>query len=145
MEFRRVLFRTKRIWNRGHVPSSAQESLRPPPRPRALCHGRAKGGERTAQRQCRNRGTAPRGARPARRDGEAADAAKARAATQGEPVMLHIFLDERPWFRAKRHGYGAGLPIAWQGWVMLAAQDRKSTRLHSRNYCASRMPSTACK
>src|SRR3546814_13530287 len=35
--------------------------------------------------------------------------------------MLHIFLDERPWFRAKRHGSGAGLPIAWQGWVMLAA------------------------
>src|SRR3546814_16179033 len=35
--------------------------------------------------------------------------------------MLHGFLDERPWFRAKRHGYGAGLPIAWQGWVMLAA------------------------
>ncbi|GBR52409.1 hypothetical protein CSR02_05980 [Acetobacter pomorum] len=23
------------------------------------------------------------------------------------------------WFAAKRFGYGAGLPIAWQGWVAL--------------------------
>jgi hypothetical protein len=23
------------------------------------------------------------------------------------------------WFAAKTHGYGAGLPIAWQGWVLL--------------------------
>jgi len=35
--------------------------------------------------------------------------------------MLHLILDERPWFRPKSRGYGAGLPIAWQGWVMLAA------------------------
>jgi hypothetical protein len=35
--------------------------------------------------------------------------------------MLHLFLDDRPWFRAKSHGYGTGLPIAWQGWAMLAA------------------------
>lgn len=34
--------------------------------------------------------------------------------------MLHLFLDERPWFRPKRRGYGAGLPIAWQGWALLA-------------------------
>jgi len=34
--------------------------------------------------------------------------------------MLHLFLDNRPWFRAKVRGYGTGLPIAWQGWVMLA-------------------------
>ena len=34
--------------------------------------------------------------------------------------MLHLFLDDRPWFRAKSHGYGTGLPIAWQGWAMLA-------------------------
>ncbi len=33
--------------------------------------------------------------------------------------MLHLFLDSRPWFRPKRYGYGAGLPIAWQGWVLL--------------------------
>lgn len=26
----------------------------------------------------------------------------------------------RPWFAAKTYGYGAGLPIAWQGWLALA-------------------------
>jgi len=26
----------------------------------------------------------------------------------------------KPWFRVKRFGYGAGLPCAWQGWVVLA-------------------------
>ncbi len=25
------------------------------------------------------------------------------------------------WFAPKRHGMGAGLPIAWQGWVVLIA------------------------
>jgi hypothetical protein len=25
------------------------------------------------------------------------------------------------WFAAKRLGYGAGLPIAWQGWALLVA------------------------
>lgn len=25
------------------------------------------------------------------------------------------------WFAPKRFGYGAGLPIAWQGWAMLAS------------------------
>lgn len=34
--------------------------------------------------------------------------------------MLHLLLDDRPWFRPKSRGYGAGLPIAWQGWLMLA-------------------------
>ena len=33
--------------------------------------------------------------------------------------MLHLLRGDRPWFRAKRRGYGTGLPIAWQGWVML--------------------------
>jgi hypothetical protein len=27
--------------------------------------------------------------------------------------------DDGAWFAAKRFGYGAGLPIAWQGWVLL--------------------------
>jgi hypothetical protein len=27
----------------------------------------------------------------------------------------------KPWFAPKRYGYGAGLPIAWQGWALLAA------------------------
>ena len=34
--------------------------------------------------------------------------------------MLHLFLQKGPWFRAKRHGYGTGLPIVWQGWLVLA-------------------------
>ena len=25
------------------------------------------------------------------------------------------------WFSAKRHGFGWGLPSAWQGWIVLAA------------------------
>ena len=31
--------------------------------------------------------------------------------------------DDRPepWFAERRFGYGAGMPIAWQGWVVLAA------------------------
>jgi len=24
------------------------------------------------------------------------------------------------WFAPKRYGYGAGLPISWQGWVVIA-------------------------
>jgi len=35
--------------------------------------------------------------------------------------MMHASLDNRPWFRPKAFGYGAGLPIAWQGWALLAA------------------------
>lgn len=34
--------------------------------------------------------------------------------------MLHLFLDKKPWFRAKSRGYGSGLPIAWQGWLFMA-------------------------
>ena len=34
--------------------------------------------------------------------------------------MMHLLFDERPWFRAKSRGYGTGLPVAWQGWLMLA-------------------------
>ena len=28
-------------------------------------------------------------------------------------------MGERDWFAPKRFGYGAGLPIAWQGWAAL--------------------------
>lgn len=29
-------------------------------------------------------------------------------------------MNERPeWFAPKRYGYGAGLPISWQGWLVL--------------------------
>ena len=27
--------------------------------------------------------------------------------------------DGPEWFAPKRYGYGAGLPISWQGWVLL--------------------------
>ncbi|QIK97040.1 hypothetical protein G7076_11965 [Sphingomonas sp. HDW15A] len=33
--------------------------------------------------------------------------------------MLHLFFDNKPWFRAKRYGIGAGCPITWQGWAIL--------------------------
>lgn len=33
---------------------------------------------------------------------------------------MHLFLEKGPWFRAKRFGYGTGLPFKWQGWVFLA-------------------------
>jgi len=33
--------------------------------------------------------------------------------------MLHLFSGAEPWFAEKRFGYGAGPPIAWQGWVLL--------------------------
>ena len=33
--------------------------------------------------------------------------------------MLHLLFDKKPWFTVKRVGYGAGLPIAWRGWVLL--------------------------
>jgi hypothetical protein len=36
-------------------------------------------------------------------------------------MMLHLFMDKGPWFRAKKFGYGAGLPFKWQGWALLAA------------------------
>jgi uncharacterized membrane protein YhaH (DUF805 family) len=29
--------------------------------------------------------------------------------------------DKRYWFRAKRYGWGWGLPITWQGWVVFVA------------------------
>ena len=29
--------------------------------------------------------------------------------------------DQPEWFAPKRYGYGAGLPISWQGWLVLAA------------------------
>jgi hypothetical protein len=28
--------------------------------------------------------------------------------------------EPRYWFRAKRYGWGSGLPVAWQGWVVIA-------------------------
>jgi hypothetical protein len=34
-------------------------------------------------------------------------------------TMWHLLSDGKPWFLPKRFGYGAGTPIAWQGWVLL--------------------------
>jgi len=33
--------------------------------------------------------------------------------------MWKLFSGSEPWFRPKTLGYGSGLPIAWQGWVVL--------------------------
>ena len=27
--------------------------------------------------------------------------------------------EDHEWFAAKRYGYGAGLPISWQGWAVM--------------------------
>jgi hypothetical protein len=35
--------------------------------------------------------------------------------------VFHLFSNDKPWFAEKRFGYGAGLPIAWQGWVLLTS------------------------
>lgn len=35
--------------------------------------------------------------------------------------MLHESRKSGEWFAPKRFGYGAGVPIAWQGWVVLLA------------------------
>lgn len=29
-------------------------------------------------------------------------------------------MSNEPWFAEKRFGYGAGMPITWQGWVLTA-------------------------
>lgn len=29
-------------------------------------------------------------------------------------------VERKYWFRAKRYGWGWGLPTAWQGWVVMA-------------------------
>jgi hypothetical protein len=29
--------------------------------------------------------------------------------------------EESEWFAPKRYGYGAGLPISWQGWTVMLA------------------------
>jgi hypothetical protein len=35
--------------------------------------------------------------------------------------MLHKLFEPGDWFAPKRFGIGAGWPIAWQGWALLAA------------------------
>jgi hypothetical protein len=33
--------------------------------------------------------------------------------------MADLEPDKSHWFRAKKYGYGAGLPLTWQGWITL--------------------------
>ena len=35
--------------------------------------------------------------------------------------MLHKLFTPGDWFAPKRFGYGAGWPIAWQGWALILA------------------------
>jgi hypothetical protein len=35
--------------------------------------------------------------------------------------MLHTFFEPGDWFAPRRYGIGAGRPIAWQGWVLVAS------------------------
>ncbi|MEO1044369.1 MAG: hypothetical protein AAFX04_02895 [Pseudomonadota bacterium] len=35
--------------------------------------------------------------------------------------MIHLFTGDEKWFRQKSYGYGAGWPIKWQGWVLMAS------------------------
>ena len=34
-------------------------------------------------------------------------------------MHTHNIDGNRPWFRAKRYGWGWGLPLTWQGWLVL--------------------------
>ncbi len=34
--------------------------------------------------------------------------------------MMHLFMRKGPWFRAKSHGFGTGLPMVWEGWFFIA-------------------------
>ncbi|WP_159977535.1 MULTISPECIES: hypothetical protein [unclassified Novosphingobium] len=35
--------------------------------------------------------------------------------------MIPMTNEPGAWFAPKRYGYGAGLPIAWQGWLVIAS------------------------
>lgn len=35
--------------------------------------------------------------------------------------MIWKMFEEGDWFHPREYGYGAGLPMRWQGWVLLAA------------------------
>jgi hypothetical protein len=36
-------------------------------------------------------------------------------------METHMDTDSKYWFPAKRYGWAWGLPISWQGWLVLAA------------------------
>jgi len=33
--------------------------------------------------------------------------------------MIGLFTDDKMWFRPKSFGWGVGLPLTWQGWLMM--------------------------
>ena len=35
--------------------------------------------------------------------------------------MLQYLFEKGEWFATRRFGYGAGLPIAWQGWALFTS------------------------
>lgn len=37
------------------------------------------------------------------------------------PPKVETPVPDGAWFAPKRYGYGAGLPICWQGWALIAA------------------------
>jgi tryptophan-rich sensory protein len=46
---------------------------------------------------------------------------------------------DKPWFKAKKYGYGWGFPVTWQGWVVFIAYiafvvwDSQGVDKHSNN------------
>lgn len=48
---------------------------------------------------------------------ETFEATQHKVAVKGEAQAMAS--DPRPWFQPKRFGYGAGLPITWEGWAVL--------------------------
>lgn len=36
-------------------------------------------------------------------------------------MMLHKLFDDTAWFAPKRYGYGSGLPVRREGWLLCAA------------------------
>lgn len=36
-------------------------------------------------------------------------------------MMLHKIDEDGAWFAPKRYGLGIGCPVAWQGWLVMAA------------------------
>jgi len=44
-----------------------------------------------------------------------------RSALDGGSLKEVAMTERRYWFRAKRYGWGWGLPLTWEGWLVLAA------------------------
>ena len=51
-------------------------------------------------------------------------------------------MSDGDWFAPKRFGYGAGLPIAWQGWALIIGRLSGHGRRSGRN--ADAAPSLCC-